>query len=91
MIDTVFDRDYSRRPGPQRNGYSFEYVDNAAIESALGRAIRLWFDHPFEFRRLVGNGMRADHSWNRPGRHYLNVYEHIRRGSRTATELKLAA
>ena len=91
MIDTVFDRDYSRRPRTQRNGYSFEYVDNAAIESALGRAIRLWFDHPFEFRRLIGNGMRADHSWNRPGRHYLNVYEHIRRGSRTAAELKLAA
>jgi len=91
MIDTVFDRDYSRRPRTQRNGYSFEYVDNAAIESALGRAIRLWFDHPFEFRRLIGNGMRADHSWNRPGRHYLNVYEHIRRGSPAATELKLAA
>jgi starch synthase len=88
MVDTVFDRDYSRRPGTHRNGYAFKHVDHTAIESALGRAIRLWFDHPFEFRRLIGNAMRADHSWNRPGQHYLNVYEHIRRSSHAELALE---
>jgi starch synthase len=24
------------------------------------------------------NGMRADHSWSRPGHDYLNVYDYIR-------------
>jgi starch synthase len=24
------------------------------------------------------NGMRCDYSWNHPGQHYLNVFEHIR-------------
>jgi starch synthase len=87
MVDTIFDRDYSRRPHAERNGYAFEYVDQPAIESALGRAIRLWFDHPAEFRRLIGNGMRADYSWNRPGQHYLNVYEHIGRDGRAVPGL----
>jgi starch synthase len=91
MVDTVFDRDYSSRPRALRNGYTFEHVDNMAIESALGRAIRLWFDHPFEFRRLIGNAMRADHSWSRPGRYYLGVYDYIRRGVSSTPYLKAAA
>jgi starch synthase len=82
MVDTVFDRDYSGRPCTERNGYAFEHVDNVAVESALSRAIRLWFDHPVAFRRLIANGMQADNSWNRPGRQYLNVYEHIGRDRR---------
>jgi starch synthase len=79
MVDTVFDRDHSpRRPG-KRNGYVFQHTDNLAVESALSRALRLWFERPPEFRRLMRNSMRADHSWSQPGQHYLNVYEHIRR------------
>jgi starch synthase len=87
MVDTVFDRDYSPRPRPERNGYAFEHVDNPALESALGRAIRLRFDQPVEFRRLIDSAMRADNSWNRPGRQYLNVYEHIRRDRRAVPGL----
>jgi glycogen synthase len=42
-------------------------------------------------RRLIGSAMRADHSWNQPGRQYLDVYEHIRRGLRAAPDLEAAA
>jgi starch synthase len=88
MVDTVFDRDYSSRPLDERNGYAFEHVDHRAIESALSRAIRLWFSKPVDFRGLMDNAMRADNSWNRPGRHYLNVYEHIRRDRRAVPGLE---
>jgi len=67
MIDTVFDRDHSGRAPAERNGYVFHRTDNQAIESALGRALRLWSAHPREFRKLAANGMRADYSWARPG------------------------
>jgi starch synthase len=90
MVDTVFDRDHSSRPRRERNGYAFEHVDHQALESGLGRAIGLWFDNPRDFRRLISAGMRADHSWNQPGRHYLGVYEHIRRGSLARQELHAA-
>ena len=78
LRDTVFDRDYSDRPVEQRNGYVFYQADHQALESAMERAIGLWFDYPEEFRRLIQNGMRCDYSWNRSGQDYLNIYEYIR-------------
>lgn len=78
LADTVFDRDYSDKPIPQRNGYVFHETDNLALESAMSRAIGLWRSYPGEFIKLVSNGMRYDYSWNHPGEHYMNVYEYIR-------------
>ncbi len=78
LADTVFDRDYSDRPARERNGYVFHQADNAGIESAMDRAIGLWFDYPADFRGLAANGMHYDYSWNRPGGDYLHIYELIR-------------
>jgi starch synthase len=78
MVDTVFDRDHSARPPGDRNGYVFHQADNLGIESALSRALGLWFGHPAEFRDLVVNAMRADYSWARPGQDYVNIYDYIR-------------
>ena len=78
LCDSVFDRDYSGRPWHERNGYVFHQPDNWALESALDRAIGLWHHYPIEFRDLMANAMRADHSWSRAGQDYLNVYDYIR-------------
>ncbi len=78
LCDTVFDRDHSDRPWHLRNGYVFHQPDAQAVESALRRAIGLWHGYPGEFRELMLNGMRCDHSWERAGQDYLNVYELIR-------------
>ena len=77
LVDTVFDRDYSDRPPSERNGYVFQHIDNMAVESALDRAIDLWYTQPVEFRELMVNGMRQDHSWADPGQHYVNIYQYI--------------
>jgi starch synthase len=78
LADTVFDKDHSQRPVQERNGYSFDHADNAGVESALSRAIGCYYHYPKEFRQLMLNGMRSDHSWSDPGQHYLNIYQHIR-------------
>jgi len=78
LVDTVIDRDYSPRPPEERNGYVFHQVDHQALESAMSRALGLWYDYPWEFRQLMINGMQQDHSWAIPGQHYLNIYEYIR-------------
>ena len=78
LVDTVFDRDYSDRLPDERNGYVFHQPDNPGIESALHRALGLWFAYPEEFRQLMLAGMRSDYSWNQPGQHYLNIYDYIR-------------
>ncbi|PIE82913.1 MAG: glycogen synthase GlgA [Candidatus Contendobacter odensis] len=78
LKDTVFDKDYSEKPWEERNGFVFHQPDHAGIESAMYRAIRLWFDFPNDFRQLMMHGMSCDYSWCRPGQDYMNIYEHIR-------------
>jgi starch synthase len=78
LADTVFDADHAPIPYGERNGYVFNDFNNAGIESALHRAIGMWYSFPNHFRELMQNGMRCDYSWNHPGQHYLNVYELIR-------------
>jgi len=76
--DTVFDADFSDKPYHERNGYVFNDFNAPAIESALHRAIGLWYSYPQYFRELMINGMKCDNSWNHAGQHYLNIYELIR-------------
>lgn len=79
LVNTVFDRDYDTERLPeQRNGYVFYQSDYAALESAMDRAIGLWYNYPEEFQQLVLQGMNYDYSWNYPGKEYLEVYERIR-------------
>jgi starch synthase len=78
LADTVFDADYVSKPYHERNGYVFDGFDHAGVESALGRAIGLWYSYPQYFRELMVNGMRYDYSWNHPGGHYLNIYNYIK-------------
>ncbi len=79
LADTVFDKDYSDKPLNQRNGYVFHHDDTSGIESALSRAICCYYVYPKHFRELMNNAMRSDYSWNVPGQHYLNIYDHIRK------------
>ncbi len=78
LADTVFDADHATKPFHERNGYTFNDFNAAGIESALHRAIGLWYSYPQYFRELMVNGMRCDYSWNHPGQHYLNVFDYIR-------------
>lgn len=78
LADTVFDADHADKPYHERNGYTFNDFDPAGIESALRRAIGMYYAYPNYFRQLMENGMRCDYSWNHPGQNYVNVYEYIR-------------
>lgn len=78
LANTVFDADYAPRPYHERNGFVFNDYNFAGIESALDRAVHMWYTQPQYFRELAVNGMRTDYSWNRPGTDYLNIYEYIR-------------
>jgi starch synthase len=79
LVNTVFDRDYDLTHKPnKRNGYVFYQTDFQALESAMDRAIGLWYHYPEEFNQLVTQGMEYDYSWNHPGENYLKVYDFIR-------------
>jgi hypothetical protein len=40
----------------------FHHVDHHALESAMSRALGLWYASPGQFRQLMINGMQQDHS-----------------------------
>lgn len=74
LADTIFDVDYSGKKFEECNGYTFDFPDQASIESALNRAIDCWFHNPEKWRHLMINGMNMDFSWNLPSNRYLEVY-----------------
>jgi starch synthase len=78
LADTVFDADYAHKPYHERNGYVFNDCNWTGLESALRRAIGLWYCYPQYFRELMANGMRYDWSWNHSGQDYLNIYNYIK-------------
>ncbi|MGJ3250705.1 MAG: glycogen synthase GlgA [Elainellaceae cyanobacterium] len=79
LVNTVFDRDYDETVLPERrNGYVFYQSDYHALESAMDRAIGLWYDYPQEFQQLMIQGMKYDYSWNHPGADYIEVFDSIR-------------
>ena len=78
LADTVFDANYAPKPYHERNGYVFDDYNWPGLESALRRAIGLWFFYPQYFRELMVNAMRCDYSWNRSGQDYLNIYNLIK-------------
>ncbi len=78
LADTVFDADYAHKPYHERNGYVFNDFDGPGLESALSRAIGMWYLYPQYFRELMANGMRYDYSWNHQAKHYLNIYSYIK-------------
>jgi starch synthase len=77
LADTVFDADYSNKPYLERNGYVFNDYDQQGLESAMRRAIGLWYDYAHYFRELMLNCMRYDYCWNYPAQDYLNIYNYI--------------
>lgn len=74
----MFDKDHSNLPIDERNGFVYHQANNPGIESALHRAIGLWYAFPDDFHELMMNGMSYDFSWNYPGQHYMQVYDFIR-------------
>lgn len=58
-------------------GIVFEHFDAAALEWAIGEAMRLYRDPP-AYRRVQAAGMRLDHSWDGRLPDYEAVYEQVR-------------
>jgi len=59
------------------NGFKFRTPTGTALAQIVRRAVRLYHNPPV-WRRLMLNGMAADHSWTTPAREYVKVYRRAR-------------
>ncbi len=79
LVNTVFDWDYDQdHPPEKRNGYVFYQSDYTAFESAMERALKLWYNEPKLFRQLAIQGMEYNYSWDDPAAEYIKIYDQIR-------------
>ena len=73
LADTVEPYDPATGEG---TGFVFEAFSSEARHTAVVAALECYRDRP-AWRRLVTNGMRRDFSWERQGRHYVDLYERL--------------
>jgi len=59
------------------NGFKFRHPSPDLLVQTVRRATRLYHNRPV-WRRLMLNGMAADHSWTTPAREYVKVYRRAR-------------
>ncbi|MDR2392135.1 MAG: glycosyltransferase, partial [Planctomycetota bacterium] len=78
LNDSVFDVDTSSKGLDGVNGFTFRDPTPTSLDYALNRAIRMWYDNPDSFNRVIRNGMRCDYSWREPARHYENIYHYVK-------------
>lgn len=79
LVSTVFDWDYDPDHAPEeRTGFVFYDTDNYALESAMNRAIDIYYDAPELFQQIATQGMQYDYSWKKSGEEYIKVYDYIR-------------
>ncbi|MEM0982069.1 MAG: glycosyltransferase, partial [Cyanobacteria bacterium P01_H01_bin.58] len=79
LVSTVFDWDYDKAHEPEeRTGFVFYETDNYALESAMNRALDLYYDEAELFKQLAAQGMQYDYSWSSSGDEYIELYDFIR-------------
>jgi starch synthase len=59
------------------NGFKFKERSGEVLAQVARRATRLYHNRQV-WRRLMRNGMAADHSWAGPAREYVKVYRRVR-------------
>jgi len=74
LDDTV--QPYTAR-ARRANGFKFKDATAASLVRTVRQAVRL-FDNREVWRRLVAQGMAADHSWETSAKEYVKVYRRAR-------------
>jgi len=70
LADTIIDFDGDKKKG---NGFVFEKPTSVALGRAVRRALAA-YKRKGVWRGLVERAMRADHSWERSAREYIELY-----------------
>jgi starch synthase len=76
LADTVGDCDPRAGTG---TGFAFVEPTPEALLAAVDRLLAVWRDRD-RWRALMRRGMRADWSWDRPARRYLELYRELAAG-----------
>ncbi|HXJ83821.1 MAG TPA: glycogen synthase GlgA [Candidatus Methylomirabilis sp.] len=71
LVDTVTGYDEATGGG---TGFVFHDLDPGSLADTIGWAVSTWYDRPAHIAAMRRQAMRADHSWDRAAREYLQLY-----------------
>lgn len=78
LADTVFDIDTSNTPFNERNGFTFDFPDNAGIDWALDRALNCYANDREKWQKLIAQATAHDFTWKQSAEAYLKIYSKTR-------------
>ena len=76
LADTVIDANEAALAAGTGTGFQFHPVTAEALLGVIDRARALWADQT-AWRKLQRNAMKAEASWERPARHYADLYRDL--------------
>ena len=76
LSDTVVDANDAGLAAGVATGIQFTPVDQAGLDRALDRLVRLWAD-PKVWAQVQRNGMRSEVGWTAPARAYAALYREV--------------
>lgn len=71
LAETIIDYDENNNEG---NGFSFEEFSVSAFKNTVLRAISVYKNKPYEWKKLIVRGLNSDFSWKKPSLAYLDIY-----------------
>ncbi|NVB42512.1 glycogen synthase GlgA [Pseudenhygromyxa sp. WMMC2535] len=74
LADTVRDPGDGGLAGGEGTGFAFGHPTAVGLRWAIGRAVRMFREHPEGWRTIQRTGMARDWSWSRSAADYLRLY-----------------
>lgn len=74
LADTIVDATQETIENKTANGFSFDEFSPAALQTSLGKAIRMFNENRETWRQLMLTGMNRDWSWKSSAKRYEELY-----------------
>jgi len=74
LADTVIDATDENIASGSATGFVFEHPIADGLWWATERALRLYREHPDQWKQLITTGMKQDFSWKKSAQAYIDVY-----------------
>lgn len=73
LAETIIDYDTDLEHG---NGFSFHHFSSTEMINTIERALKLYYEKPEEWGKLIVRALETDFSWNRSAKKYEDLYMH---------------
>ncbi len=75
LADTVTDANEENMACKTATGFVFDHPTAEGLRWATDRALKLYREHPKQWKQLIVTGMKQDLSWKKSAQTYVNLYQ----------------